>query len=98
MDRVAEQPDRAGQDREQQLDNAGGGQPDRADRDRPVGIPALLHVIVRAGEGKRGGRVTDAGGFMHPASMSGRPPRGKPARPAAKSRAAVTSGLRAAGP
>jgi hypothetical protein len=32
MDRVAEQPDRAGQDREQQFHDAGRGQPDRADR------------------------------------------------------------------
>jgi hypothetical protein len=77
MDRVPQQPDRAGQDRQQQLDDAGRGQPDRADRDRTVGFPAFLHVISGARQGKRGGRVTHTCGFMHPASMARYPRHGK---------------------
>jgi hypothetical protein len=70
VDRVAEQPDRAGQDGQQQFCDAGRSQPDRADRDRPVGLPAFLHVIPGAREGKRGGGVTQACGFMHAAMMT----------------------------
>src|SRR5580700_1864711 len=77
VDRIAEQPDRAGQDRQQQFHDAGRGQPDRADRDRPVGVPAFLHVIPGAGQRKRGRRVAYAGGLMHFASMAGHWQRGK---------------------
>ena len=70
VDRVAEQPDRPGQDREQQFDHAGHGQPDRADRDGPVGLPAFVHVIAGNGQRERGSRVAHAGGLVHPASMA----------------------------
>ncbi len=65
MDRVAEQPDRAGQYRHQKLGNARDGQADRADRDSPVGLLAFLHVIPRGRQRKRGGWVTHACGLMH---------------------------------
>jgi len=69
VDRV-QQPDRPGQDRQQQLDDAGGGQPGGADRDSPVRLAALLHVITAGRQRERGGRVLQACGLVHPAMMA----------------------------
>ena len=48
VDRVSEQPHRARQQGQQQLDQPGGRQADRADRDRPVGLPPVLARRPRA--------------------------------------------------
>ena len=66
MNRIAQQPDRAGQYRQQQLDQAGGAKADRADRDRPVGCPPVPGIVADAREGEtlrgitqpRGARMT----------------------------------------
>ena len=52
VDRIAQQPDRPGQHGQQQLDQAGDAQADRADRNRAVGLPPLVGVISRPGKRK----------------------------------------------
>jgi hypothetical protein len=73
VDRVSQQPDRAGHDRKKQLDDTGGGQPDGADGDGTVGIAPVLRIITQAGQRKGNGRVTYPGGLVHPLRMAGRP-------------------------
>jgi hypothetical protein len=51
VDRVAQQADGAGQDRDQQFGDAGDGEPGRADRDGAVRFPAFLRVIARGRQG-----------------------------------------------
>jgi hypothetical protein len=53
VDRIAQQPDRTSQDREQQLDQAGGAQADRADRNGPVGLPPFAGVVSALCQRKR---------------------------------------------
>jgi hypothetical protein len=74
VDRVAEQPDRASQDRQQKFHDAGRRQPDRTDRDRAIGVPAFLHVIACIRQRKGGGRVTHPCALVHPASLASYPP------------------------
>ena len=58
VDRVAEQPHRAGQDRDQQLGEAGDGQADSADPDGPVGLAPFVGVVAVERQRERGGGVT----------------------------------------
>ena len=60
----AEQPDRAGKQGQQQLNQSGGAQANRADRYGPVGLPPLVGVITAVSERERFGRVTLADGVM----------------------------------
>ena len=57
MDRIAQQADRAGQHRQQQLGQPGSRQADGADGDRPVGCAPVPGVITDAREGKRRRRI-----------------------------------------
>jgi hypothetical protein len=70
VDRVAEQPDRASQHRQEQLGQARGRQAGRADRHRPVRRTPFLRVVTGAGQLKRRGRVTQPRNLMHPARMT----------------------------
>ena len=71
MDRVAQQPDRASEHRQQQLNQAGGSEADRADSNRPVGLPPLVGVVATACQRERRGRVTLPQGLVHPARIGG---------------------------
>ena len=57
MDRVAQQPDRAGEDRQQQLGQAGRAQADRADRNGTIGLPPFVGVVSAVCQRKRRGWV-----------------------------------------
>src|ERR1039458_1412420 len=69
VDRVAEEPHRSGQDRQQQLDEAGSRQSDGADGDGPVGLAPVLGVVAHARQRKRRRRVAEARRLMHPARI-----------------------------
>jgi hypothetical protein len=58
VDRIAQQPDRTSQHREQQLDQAGGAQADRADRNGTIGLPPFIGIVSAMGQRKRQGWVT----------------------------------------
>ena len=58
MDRIAEQPDGAGQHRQQQFDQTGGAQADRADRHCPVGGPPVSGVVTDNWQGEGRGGIT----------------------------------------
>lgn len=70
MDRIAEQPNRAGQHRQQQLDQPCGAQADRADRHRPVGRPPVPGVITDIREGKGCCGITLPRCLVHRARMT----------------------------
>ena len=70
MDRIAEQPDRARQHRQQQLDQAGGAQADGADRHRPVRRPPVPGIITGIRQGKRRSGITQPRGLMHRARIT----------------------------
>jgi hypothetical protein len=55
MDRIARQPDRTGEDGEQQFDQAGGSKTDRADGNRAVRLATLVSIVpaVRQRERRR---------------------------------------------
>ena len=66
MDRIAQQADRSGQDGEQQLDQAGGAQADRAERNGPICLPPFAGIVSGMCQRKRRSWVTLPQGLMHP--------------------------------
>ena len=77
MNRVAEQPDRAGQHRQQQLDQAGSAQAGRADHRRTVRRPPVAGIVTgdRKGKSRRG--IPQPQGLVHPARMTTSPASGQ---------------------
>jgi hypothetical protein len=67
VDRIAQQPDRTGQHRDQQLGQARQAQPGRADRDRAVGLPPLIRVITRMRKRESHARITLPQSLVHDA-------------------------------
>ena len=77
MDRIAKQPNRAGEDRQEQFDQAGCTQADRADRHRPVRRPPIPGVVTDAWEGKRRCGIAQPQGLVHRARMPSGPTAGQ---------------------
>jgi hypothetical protein len=70
VDRISQQPDRAGQHRDQQLGQPGQAQPDRADRHCAIGLPPLIRVIPRISQRNSQGRVALSSRLVHPARIT----------------------------
>ena len=66
VDRIAQQPDRTSQDGQQQLDQAGGAQADRADGNGTIGLPPFAGVVSGMCQRKRQGWVTLPQGLCIP--------------------------------
>jgi hypothetical protein len=69
MDRITQEPDRTRQHRQQQLDQAGDCQTDRADGNSAVSLPSLVLIISRADERERQRRISLSMGLVHPARI-----------------------------
>jgi hypothetical protein len=70
VDRVTQQPDRTGEQGQQQFGQAGQGQADRAEAHGPVGLPPLVRVVARPGQRERQSRVALLHGLVHAATIA----------------------------
>ena len=102
MDRVAQQPNRPGEDSEQQLDQAGSREADRADGNRAVCLPPLVGIIPAMRQRERSCRVALSSSLVHGAQDSRKAelPAHSPSPvlpPSARGRQLLSSGRRVRG-